>query len=134
MQLRGSFSPWRPIIFVSKAIIPIRLNACNELFSMLKSNAIYHLSYLTFKSLFIFENLKKKNRKYSIIPLLSLSNMLHKLHFINDSLSVLMAGLSADADDFLLAYYLGNIYVVKFLIQFFTNSILQPKFATLKSV
>jgi tetratricopeptide (TPR) repeat protein len=54
-------------------------------------------------------------RHFADIPLLSLSNMLHKLHFINDSLSVaLSAALSVGGrqrDYAFLANYLGNIYV-----------------------
>ena len=58
-------------------------------------------------------------RHYAHVPLLSLSNMLHKLHFINDSLSVALTGISMNPDNFLLAYYLGNIYVVSSIFNFF---------------
>lgn len=50
-------------------------------------------------------------RRFKSIPLLYMSNMLHKLHFINDSISVLSAGISIDYKNPLLAYYMGNIHV-----------------------
>ena len=78
---------------------------------MYQSKISVYLFYFFFTLIFIKLNLKK-NRDSAIIPLISLSNMLHKLHFINDSLSVAIAGVITHPDDFLLAYYLGNIYVV----------------------
>ena len=51
-------------------------------------------------------------RHFHSIPMLSLSNMLHKLHYINDSLAIGLTSYSIDPKNSLLAYYLGNIYVV----------------------
>lgn len=47
------------------------------------------------------------------IPLLNLANMLHKLHFINDSLIIGLTGYSHDNTNPLLAYYVANIYVTQ---------------------
>ncbi len=51
-------------------------------------------------------------RRFQSIPLLNLSNMLHKLHFINDSLVVALTSVSIDRENPLLVYYVANIYVV----------------------
>lgn len=59
-------------------------------------------------------------RRYQSIPLLSLSNMLHKLHFNNDSLVIGLTGVAVDGKNPLLAYYVGNIYVVKSFDRFNT--------------
>ena len=37
--------------------------------------------------------------------------MLHKLHFLNDSLTVALSCLPYEAENSLFAYYIGNIYV-----------------------
>ncbi|RNA02773.1 tetratricopeptide repeat 17-like [Brachionus plicatilis] len=50
-------------------------------------------------------------RHHKSVPMLSLSNMLHKLHFLNDSLSIALSGYSIDSNSSLFAYYIGNIYV-----------------------
>lgn len=63
-------------------------------------------------TIFIFPLL---NRNFRNIPTLSLSNMLHKLNFINDSLSIALSTLSFDSNNSLLYYYIGNIYVVYIL-------------------
>lgn len=49
--------------------------------------------------------------KYRSIPLLVLSNTLHKSHFLNDSLTVALSGLAYSQNNLLLFYYIGNIYV-----------------------
>ncbi len=53
-------------------------------------------------------------RRFQSIPLLNLSNMLHKLHFINDSLVIALTSVSIDRKNPLLVYYVANIYVVRF--------------------
>ena len=50
------------------------------------------------------------------IPTLALSNMLHKLSYLNDSLSVALSVLSFDSNNSLLYYYIGNIFVVSLFI------------------
>jgi hypothetical protein len=42
--------------------------------------------------------------------------MLHKLHFLNDSLSVALASFSYDLNSAPFAYYIGNIHVVGIFI------------------
>jgi hypothetical protein len=57
-------------------------------------------------------------RKYVHIPKLSLSNLIHKLNFLNESLSVALADLAelsdllSNLENSLIAYFIGNIYVV----------------------
>lgn len=55
------------------------------------------------------------------VSTLSLSNLLHKLHFINDSLSVALSSLTFDPNNKLFAYHIGNIFVVNFFIFFCLN-------------
>lgn len=50
-------------------------------------------------------------RIYESIPKLSLSNMLHKLHFLNDSLITALSCVPHEADNYLFAYYIANVYV-----------------------
>lgn len=51
------------------------------------------------------------SKQFKSIPLLNLANMLHKLHFVNDSLIVGLTGYSIDNKNPLLSYYVANIYV-----------------------
>ena len=55
--------------------------------------------------------------------MLSLSNMLHKLHFLNDSLSVALASFSYDLNSAPFTYYIGNIYVVGYFFFSFLTMI-----------
>ncbi|CAF0907060.1 unnamed protein product [Brachionus calyciflorus] len=48
---------------------------------------------------------------HQTVPILSLSNMLHKLHFINDSLAIALTGAAMEPNNSIFSYYLGNIYV-----------------------
>lgn len=44
------------------------------------------------------------------VPRLYLSNMLHKLEYINESLSIMLTNIAENMDNSLFAYYLGNVY------------------------
>jgi hypothetical protein len=44
---------------------------------------------------------------YEYIPKLSLSNILHKNHFVNDSLSIALSSISTQSENPLLAYFIG---------------------------
>ena len=54
-------------------------------------------------------------RPFSTLPVLSLSNVLHKLHFSEDSLAIALSSLSFDPFSPLFAYHIGNVYVVSCL-------------------
>ncbi len=58
-------------------------------------------------------------KRYQSIPMLNLANMLHKIHFNNDSLIIGLTSVSIDKHNPILAYYVANIYVVRRSKHFF---------------
>jgi hypothetical protein len=55
-------------------------------------------------------------QNFKNIPTLALSNMLHKLNYINESLAIALSVLSFDSNNSLLYYYIGNIFVVSIFL------------------
>lgn len=80
--------------------------------------------------IFVWINLKKKTKSmHKNVPRLYLSNMLHKLEYINESLSIMLSNIAENMDNSLFAYYIGNVYSVCFHLEciqmyfFFINNL-----------
>jgi hypothetical protein len=58
-------------------------------------------------------------RHYYHLPAMSLANLLQRTQFLNDSLAVALSAIGSRPEDSEIAYYIGNIYVVRYLITWF---------------
>ena len=51
-------------------------------------------------------------KNYVNIPLFNLANLIHRVHYLNDSLSVALTASNAQPENNVIHYLIGNIYVV----------------------